>query len=153
MQRPILVSVVTAVVAISVSLASVAAVKPETAIKYRQGIYHAMGWNFGPMTDMVRGKAPFDQANFAKRAKRIEFYSQQLLEGFPPGSDTGAKTDALPAIWKNFDDFKSKLSDFQDAAANLASTAQGTDEAATKKAFMDTAKTCKACHDKYRQKD
>lgn len=153
MQRPVLASILVAIVATTVSLVAVADVKPETAIKYRQGIYHAMGWNFGPMSDMVRGKTSFDQAAFSKRAKRIEFYSQQLLEGFPPGSDKGAKTDALRAIWDDFDDFKSKLSNFQDAAATLASTSASGDEAASKKAFMATAKTCKACHDKYRQKD
>lgn len=153
MQRPVLASILVAIMATTVSLVAVANVKPETAIQYRQGIYHAMGWNFGPMSDMVRGKTTFDQADFAKRAKRIEFYSQQLLEGFPTGSDKGAKTDALPGIWENFEDFKSKLKNLQDAAANLASTAAAGDEAASKKAFMATAKTCKACHDEYRQKE
>ena len=153
MRHPLSTCIAAATLATVVSLSAIAAVKPETAIKYRQGIYHAMGWNFGPMTDMVRGKAPFDQADFAKRAKRIEFYSQQLLEGFPPGSDKGAKTDAKPEIWQDFDDFKAKLSDFQDAAAILASTAAQGDEAASKKAFMATAKSCKACHKEYRKDD
>lgn len=153
MKHPVLASVLAATLATGVSLVALAAVRPERAIHYRQGIYTAMGWNFHPMADMVRGKAPFDQAEFAQRAQRIAFYSRQLLEGFPPGSDKGVRTEALPAIWQNFDDFKSKLSDFQTAADHLAKVAQGNDIAASKQAFMDTAKTCKACHDKYREED
>ncbi|HET7358680.1 MAG TPA: cytochrome c, partial [Rhodanobacteraceae bacterium] len=90
MRRPLPIIVLTAVASLALSAVALAAVKPERAIHYRQGVYHAMGWNFGPMNAMVRGKQPWDQADFAKRAKRIAFYSQQLLEGFPPGSDTGA---------------------------------------------------------------
>ncbi len=151
MRRPLPAIVLAAAAGFMLSAVALAAVKPETAIHYRQGIYHAMGWNFGPMNAMVRGKQPWDQADFSKRAQRIAFYSQQLLEGFPPGSDTGAETDARPEIWQNFDDFTAKMHNFQDAAANLAKVAQGGDPAASKQAFADTAKACKACHEKYRK--
>lgn len=151
MRRTLSAIVLAATAGFMLSAVALAAVKPETAIHYRQGIYHAMGWNFGPMNDMVRGKQPWDQADFSKRAQRIAFYSKQLLEGFPPGSDTGAETDAKPEIWQNFDDFTAKMHNFQDAAANLAKVTQGGDQAASKQAFADTAKACKACHDKYRK--
>lgn len=150
MRRPLPIIVLTAVASLALSAVTLAAVKPERAIHYRQGVYHAMGWNFGPMNAMVRGKQPWDQADFAKRAKRIAFYSQQLLEGFPPGSDTGAKTDAKPEIWQHFDDFTAKMRAFEDAAAHLAKVSAGGGPAASKQAFVDTAKACKACHDKYR---
>jgi cytochrome c556 len=155
MRHPILASVLVATAAFAASALAVTAVKPSRAIHYRQGIYHAIGWNFGPMNAMVRGQQPFDQADFAKRAKRIEFYSQQLLEGFPQGTgpEAGVKTDAKADIWTHFDDFQTKLKNFQDAAAHLATVAQGNDEAASKQAFADTAKACKACHEKYREDD
>lgn len=141
------------VISVAISAMAFAQVKPDRAIHYRQGIYHAILWNFGPMSAVVRGKTKWDQADFAKRAKRIDFYSQQLLEGFPPGSDTGAKTRAKPEIWTHFADFKSKMSHFEDAAAMLAKVSEGGDQAASKQAFMDTAKACRACHDKYREKE
>ena len=143
------VAVVT-VISVAISAVAFAQIKPERAIEYRQGIYHAMNWNFGPMNAMVRGKIPWNQADFSKRAQRIAFYSQQLLEGFPPGSDTGAKTRAKPEIWQHFDDFTTKMHNFENAAANMAKVTQGSDQAASKQAFIDTAKACKACHDKYR---
>lgn len=142
-----------AIVSLAISAAAFAQIKPDRAIHYRQGIYHAMAWNFGPMNAMVRGKTVWNQADFAKRAKRIAFYSQQLLEGFPPGSDTGAKTRAKPEIWTHFDDFKTKMTNFEDAAANLAKTSQDGDKTASKQAFVDTAKACTAGHDKYREEE
>lgn len=151
--RTVPVLVVVTVASLAISVAALAQTKGSRAIQYRQGVYHAMGWNFGPMNAMVRGKIPWNQAEFAKRASRIAFYSQQLLEGFPPGSDTGAKTDAKPAIWQNFDDFKAKMQNFENAAATMAKVTQGNDQAASKQAFIDTAKACKACHEKYRNDD
>src|SRR4051794_28216220 len=88
-----------------------AAVKPETAIAYRQAGYTMLGWNFGPMAQMVRGKTPWDPAEFARRAERVALIAPQLLEGFPEGSDSGATTEAKAEIWKNMDDFKLKMDD------------------------------------------
>ena len=130
-----------------------AAPKPEAAIAYRQGVYTMIGWNFGPLAQMVRGKTAWDAADFAKRAERIAFLAPQLLEGFPEGSDTGAKTDAKPEIWKNMDDFKSKMDDLVKQSKLLADVAKGGDEAKMKEQFKQTAGACKACHEKYRNED
>jgi cytochrome c556 len=151
MHKPVLAVVIA--VACTASVTAVAAVKPSTAIHYRQGVYHVIGWNFGPLADMVRGKTPFDAAEFARRAERIAFMAPQLLEGFPPGSGSGAETRAKPAIWTNFDDFKSKMGDLVDASRKLADVAKSGDEAAMKAQFKVTAGACKACHDKYREQE
>lgn len=152
MRRQTLVLCLISACGLTAGTAAVAASKAEHAIQYRQGIYHAIGWNFMPMAAMVRGKQAWDQAQFSKRAQRVAFYSRQLLEGFPAGSDQG-KTRAKPEIWTHFDDFKQKMSDFEQASAALAQTSAGGDQAATRKAFMQTAKACKACHDAYREKE
>jgi cytochrome c556 len=125
-------------------------IPPDKVIHYRQGVYTMIGWNFGPMGAMVKGAVPFDAAEFAKRAERVAWLAQQVEEGFPPGSDTGATTDAKPAIWEDFADFQAKLADLKRESQALATTAKGSDEAATKAQFMKVAGTCKACHDLYR---
>jgi cytochrome c556 len=71
-------------------------------------------------------------------------------EGFPPGSDKGATTDAKPEIWTNRADFDAKMEDFRREAAALAAAAKGGDEAAIKAQFAKTGGTCKACHDQYK---
>ncbi|HVB83558.1 MAG TPA: cytochrome c [Rhodanobacteraceae bacterium] len=144
--------VLAAVAGFAISAMALAAIKPGTAVAYRQGVYRAILWNFVPMNDMVRGRAPWNQVEFAKRAARVSFYSQQLLEGFPPGSRTG-RSEAKPGIWTHWPDFEAKMQAFENASATMAQTARGTDEAATKAAFAKTAETCKSCHDKYRRND
>ena len=125
-------------------------IPPDKVIHYRQGVYTMIGWNFGPMGAMVKGQVPFDAAEFSKRAERVAWLAQQIEEGFPPGSDTGATTDAKPGIWQDFADFQAKLADLQRESQALATTAKAGDEAATKAQFIKTAGTCKACHDVYR---
>ena len=130
-----------------------AAVKPEAAIHYRQSVYTMIGWNFVPMVDMIKNKSPWDNAEFARHADRIAFLAPQLLEGFPEGSDKGADTEAKPDIWKNMDDFKSKMNDLVRESKTLADVAKAGDEAKTREQFKKTAGACKSCHDKYRSED
>jgi cytochrome c556 len=130
-----------------------AAVKPETAIHYRQSVYTMIGWNFGPLAQMVKGKSAWDAAEFSRHAERIAFLTPQLLEGFPQGSDSGADTEAKPEIWNSMDDFKSKMDDLVKQSRLLADVAKGGDEAKMKEQFKHTASACKACHDKYRNQD
>uniref|UniRef100_UPI002622C9A6 c-type cytochrome n=1 Tax=Dokdonella sp. TaxID=2291710 RepID=UPI002622C9A6 len=72
------------------STVAAAAVKPEDAIRYRQAAYTMIGWNFGPMGQMVKGKTPWNPGEFAQRADRVAALAPQLLEGFPEGSQSGA---------------------------------------------------------------
>ncbi len=149
--------VFTSLVAIAVTLAggsiACAAVKPEAAIHYRQSVYTMIGWNFAPLAQMVRGKTSWDAAEFARRAERIAFLAPQLLEGFPAGSASGAKTEAKPEIWTHMDDFREKMSTLVRRSAALAEVAKGGDEAMIKEQFRQTADACKSCHDKYRDED
>ncbi len=135
------------------STAAAAAAKPEDAIRYRQAAYTMIGWNFGPMGQMVKGKTPWNPGEFAQRADRVAALAPQLLEGFPEGSQSGAKTGAKAAIWTDMDDFKAKMDDFVRQSQALAEVARSGDEAKAKDQFGKTAQTCKGCHDKYRSKD
>lgn len=142
-----------AAVATVAAATALAAVKPETAIHYRQSVYTMIGWNFAPMAQMVRGKAPFDQAAFARHAERVAFLAPQLLEGFPAGSGSGAPTEAKPEIWSDRAGFEKKMEALVKESRALADVAKGGDEAAMKAQFGKTAETCKACHDDYREED
>lgn len=123
---------------------------PDRAIKYRQNVYSLVGWNFTAMGQMTRGQRDFDPAEFARRAERVAQLSLMLDEGFPEGSDRGARTAARAAIWRNRADFDAKMADFQREAAALAAAAAGGDVEAAKAQFGKTAATCKACHDAYK---
>lgn len=124
--------------------------KPEDAIQYRQAAYKVLLWNWMPMNSMMRGRIEFDSAEFARRAGRVAAIAPQLLEGFPEGSHSGARTAAKREIWSRYADFTGKMQDFERESAELARIAAEGDEAATKEQFAKTAGTCKACHDQYK---
>ena len=116
--------------------------KPEDAIKYRQGVYRTIGWNFGPMAAMAKGERPYDAAAFARHAEIVAFMSKLPLEGFVPGSDTG-ETKAKPDIWKDGDKFKAAQERLIGETVKLAQVAKTGDAAALKTQFSATAGACK----------
>lgn len=153
MQRRLSLPFALAALAAGLSVAIVAAASPppgDRVIRYRQNVYGLVGWNFSALSQMVRGQRDWDAAEFTRRAERVAALSKMLDEGFTPGSDKGAPTEALPAIWANLDDFNAKMADFGREAEALAAAARGGDVEAIKAQFAKTGGTCKACHDKYK---
>lgn len=138
----------TAVLA-GVSMATLAAPKPFEAIEYRQGIFKAVKWNFGPMGDMVKGKTEFNAAEFSRRADNLAALSKMPLEGFIPGT-YASKTAALPAIESEWDTFAKGMETFAANSAALADAAKGGDMNAIRPAFMKVAQSCKGCHDNFK---
>ena len=124
--------------------------KPEDIIRYRKSAYTVLLWNWMPMNAMVRGRIPFDAAEFARRADRVAALTPQLLEGFPEGSGTGAPTEAKPEIWTDFADVTAKLQDLERESAALSTIAKSGDEAKMREQFAKVGGACKACHDKYK---
>ena len=151
MLRKLLVTATATAVALATGIA-VADVKPEDAIRYRQGILMGLGWNVGPMGAMVKGEIPFDKEKFAFYAERAAALAPMFPEGFTPGSDKG-ETGAKPELWENRADFDQRAKDVAAATAKLAEVARGGDEGAMKAQFGETVKVCKGCHDEYREKE
>ncbi len=124
--------------------------KGEQALKFRKSAYQVMAWNFGPMSAMAQGKVPYDAAEFAKRAERVAQVAPMLSEGFPAETKGLPHSELKPGMWTNRADFDAKMKDLVDRSATLATVAKSGDFAKSKAAFFDTANTCKACHDKYK---
>ncbi|MBS0571509.1 MAG: cytochrome c [Proteobacteria bacterium] len=139
-----------AIVAAAFVLPAAAQHKPEQVIHYRQSAMTLIGWNFGALNAMVKGKTPWDAQQFALHADRLAGLAPQVLEGFAKGSDKGAETDAKAGIWTHFDDFTTKDKNLVEQTRALAQSAHGGDEATMKEQFRKTAEACKGCHDKYK---
>lgn len=138
------------VAALCVSMNSaVAQVKPADAARYRHEAFHVMLWNWMPLVNTVRGKNPYNQAEFAKYAKRVSQIAPMLLEGFVEGSG-GGKSEAKPEIWTNWTDFKAKMNDLERESAALARVAKVNDFGKAKAQFAKVGETCKACHELYK---
>lgn len=141
-----------ALAALLASGSAMAQVKPEDALAYRKSAFGLIVWNFGPMSAMVRGKLPWDNAEFAKRALRVSQLAPMLEEGFPEGSKVGDSA-ASAQIWSNWADFQAKMSTFQTEATKLAQVSFGpdADAEASKAQFAKVGAACKACHDTYKE--
>lgn len=135
----------------AVSMAQNAFNDAERAIKYRKNGFSMLQNNFAAMGDMVRGDAPFDAAIFAERARAFAALSELPWAGFSvAGAQPGQGSDALPAIWQNWDDFNRRAEKLKTDAAALASAAASGDEGQMRQAFLTAARNCKACHDQYK---
>lgn len=122
------------------------------SIEYRQAVFHLVASHFKQMGAMIKGKKPFDAAEFQYRADSVDALAKMPLEGFTSAEAQDGESKAKPAIWKNMDDFKSKLSQFQTDASALAMAAKSGDMSTIKPAFGATAKNCKSCHGDYKFK-
>ncbi len=121
----------------------------EHALEYRQGVYNAMAWSFGPMVAMVKNEMPYDAELFTKHAERVAYLSHLPLEGFIPDSRIG-DTTAKQEVWDNADDFRAQMETMIDEAQKLLTVAQAGDLDAIRPQFGALGKSCKNCHDDYR---
>lgn len=124
----------------------------DKAIEYRKQVFSVMKWHFAPMAEMIKGKVEFNAAEFERRAGLVASLSQMPLEGFIAGTDSG-DTDAKAEIWQQWDKFEGGMDKLKNNTAALAEAAKGSDMDAIKTAFGEVGKTCKGCHDNFRNKD
>jgi len=74
---------------------------------------------------------------------------KRLLDLFPENSKTGFKTEALPAIWENKDEFNLLMTKASSNMIELTSAIAGAEDVkATLGKYMWGS--CKACHSKFR---
>lgn len=108
----------------------------EAAVEYRQNALSLMHKNFAVMGDMIKGDIAYDDAIFAERARDFA-----KLSGIPwvafsvEGAMPGSNTDALPAIWDNWEDFQERANEFQTQAEQLASVSAGARDDAKKRLY------------------
>jgi cytochrome c556 len=124
--------------------------KAEQALKYRKAVYQAIAWNFGPMSAMAQGKIPYEAKEFEMRAQRVAALTPMLSESYSPDTQSVTGSKAKAELWSNRADFDAKMKSLVDRSATLASVSKGGDFEKSKAAFLDTANTCKSCHDKYK---
>ncbi|MCK0196860.1 cytochrome c [Ancylobacter sp. 6x-1] len=143
MRRLVLAAVLAGVALSSVSAAG-------DPIKERQALLKEMGRATRPVGAMLKGDASFDLATVQAALDTYIKNAKQLPNLFPPGSDKGGDTEALPVIWKRHDEFTAIYAKLErDATAARAAI---TDEASFKANFPGVVKNCSTCHDTFRQK-
>ena len=121
-------------------------------VKQRMEAMSDMGDAMKAMASMVKGKQAFDPAIFIQSGETIIEHSEMMPKLFPAGSMEG-KSEALPAIWQEWDDFVSLGYRTKTDAEELVQMAQdGAELRPLTKQFVKLASDCKACHKDYRKK-
>ena len=157
MKRAIVPSCTAVVLACSLSVAFAADGPFTKEIKARQGLMQVAGFHLGVLAAMAKGKRDYDAKVAGAAAKNVHMAA--LMDGsllWPEGSDLTnkeltVKTAAKPEAWSTFPKVSEKHKAWIEASAKLADAA-GSGLDALKPAVGAVGKSCKGCHDDFRQK-
>ena len=90
-----------------------------------------------------------DYESIVKLANEIRDWAVKMPEYFPEGSNE-KPSEASPAIWADFDGFKSAAMKNETAAKQLIDAAKAEDQEAVVDGFKAVATSCKSCHQSYK---
>lgn len=132
-----------------------AAQEADDAVEARHGFMKMLGINMGQLAGMAKGEIEYDEAAASLAAANIIALTQYdapalFVEG--TSSEDRQDSEALPAIWENPDDFRSKFAGLREAAAGSADAVKGGQENVGP-VVQKLGGACKACHDDYRKAD
>jgi cytochrome c556 len=143
-------------IGITMSVAAYSADDPmQKAIKARQAEMQLRSFNAGPLFGMAKGDIAYD----AELAKKLAGNLKLMLDldnsrAWAKGSDNenyAGETTALPKIWTTYPEIADYGKKFVVAVNELAAVA-GNGRDALKSKIGDLGKSCKGCHDEFREK-
>lgn len=138
------------VLLVSVPLVVWGAGNPVDIIKYRQNVMKSIGGNTSAAAALLQGKVAFKE-RLTDHARALEAATKNIAQLFPTGSESGAKTRALDAIWKNRAEFEKQAQNAEAKAAAFAKAVAAKDDGQAKATFKELADSCKACHKDFRK--
>ena len=123
-----------------------------TAIAARKANYKEIGGAFKTINDEIKSGAP-DMNTVRPLARDIATRAALQLKYFPKGSgpESGIRTRAKAAIWKDLAGFTKLQKDMVTAANALNGAAAAGNVAAMTAARTALGATCKSCHDRFRE--
>jgi cytochrome c556 len=96
--------------------------------------------------------ANVDVKNFANAGAAMSLWAKQIPGLFPPGTDKGEDTKALPTIWSDSAGYAKSAAALGTAADKLTAAAKANDKDAFAAAFKEVGEACGGCHKTYRAK-
>ena len=127
---------------------------PQPVIEGRQSALRDIGAAFKAINDEFKKPTP-SLPSIRQNARQIDDLTQQQNFWFPAGTgpESDIETAARPEIWKQPAEFKARQVAFGNEVAKLSKVAVGSDAAAIKAQWQAVGKTCKSCHEKFRNED
>lgn len=118
------------------------------AVKARMESMKRIGADMKVIGEMVKGKAPVNVDAARIAAASIARSAAETPALFEANEDD-PKSEALPAIWSDFDDFTTKSVDLETVAQSLSTSITEAGDLAP--ALEMLGETCRACHKLYRE--
>ena len=118
----------------------------EEIIKGRKALF-SKNYSTAKKVQIFVNKGEFEKAKILMNEMSVNY--KTLIEYFPENSKEGFKTEALPSIWENKEEFNDLMNKSSNDMIELASIIENSDDVkASLGKFMWG--NCKACHSKFR---
>jgi cytochrome c556 len=138
--------IITLTFSLSFSISSYANQSVEEIIKGRKAMFSENYQNGKKIAILLKSKK-IDEAK--PLMKKISNNYKKLLDYFPDNSKEGFKTEALPSIWENKDEFSALMKKASDDMIKLAKAIDTAEDLrAVQKKLMWS--NCSACHNRFR---
>ena len=133
---------------VSFSNSSYASQSVEEIIKGRKAMFSENYQNGKKISILLKSKK-IEEAK--PLMKKMSDNYKKLLDYFPENSKEGFKTEALPSIWENKDEFNALM---QKASDDMIKLAKAIDTAENLQAIQKKLmwSNCSACHNRFRAK-
>ena len=130
----------------SITLPAYSELSVEEIIKGRKALF-SKNYSTAKKVQAFASKGDFVKASSLMKEMSENYLT--LLEYFPDNTKEGFKTEALPIIWENKDEFNNLMKKSSADMIKLAKVIESSDDVrATLQKFMWS--NCKACHSKFR---
>ena len=130
----------------SITLPAYSELSVEEIIKGRKALF-SKNYSTAKKVQSFASKGDFVKASGLMKEMSENYLT--LLEYFPDNTKEGFKTEALPIIWENKDEFNSLMKKSSTDMIKLAKVIESSDDVrASLQKFMWS--NCKACHSKFR---
>jgi cytochrome c556 len=139
------------IILISLTISSVAfahsGVKDKN-VKERMMVMKEMAGNTKIIGKMVKGKTSFDANQVKLALERLSALSLETPKVFTINA-TDPKSEAMPNIWDEFDEFTKLSKDLAETSIVLANSVETIED--LRPALKKVSSGCKACHSRYRE--
>jgi cytochrome c556 len=130
----------------SITLPAYSELSVEEIIKGRKALF-SKNYSTAKKVQTFASKGDFVKASSLMKEMSENYLT--LLEYFPDNTKEGFKTEALPSIWENKDEFNTLMKKSSTDMIELAKVIESSDDVrASLQKFMWS--NCKACHSKFR---
>tara|TARA_B100000609_G_scaffold119672_1_gene95321 strand:+ start:908 stop:1276 length:369 start_codon:yes stop_codon:yes gene_type:complete len=117
-------------------------------VKERMMVMKEMAGNTKIIGQMLKGKTSFDSNQVKLALERLSALSLETPKVFTINA-TDPKSEAMPNIWDEFDEFTKLSKDLAETSIVLANSVENPED--LRPALKRISSGCKACHSRYRE--